>query len=142
MEENPINKFSKKQLIVNNIFHLEGPVEMVIGDQYKADESSSDNLERVLFENNVYLNGSNWPKDAMIHDASPLYGSAQFKNPGGMKPQDYIPANWELVQKGKLVQHLPDDGFGLIQGLKMKLDFLGNPISEIPGIGAINFVKK
>jgi hypothetical protein len=136
-----IDNRSKGILIVNNIFHLEGPVEMVLGDQYKADESSGYILERVFFENNLFLNGANWPEKSLIHDASPLYGTAQFKNPGGLEPEDYIPANTDLINKGKLVQPLEGDNIGLMQGLQMEKDFLGNPIPEIPGVGAINFVK-
>ncbi|WP_373524143.1 right-handed parallel beta-helix repeat-containing protein [Aquiflexum sp.] len=137
-----IDNRSKGILIVNNIFHLEGRSELVAGDQYKPDDESVSEMESVFFENNLFLNGSNWPSGIMIQDAKPLFGSADFKNPGGMKPKDYIPQNKELIQKGISIPFLPNDEFGLMDGLDMQTDFLGNPTMGKPSLGAINYVEK
>lgn len=137
-----IDNRSKGILIANNIFHLEGPSVLVAGDQYKPDDDSVSEMERVFFENNLFLNESNWPSSIMIQDGNPLYGSADFKNPGGMKPEDYIPQNKELIQKGISIPFLPNDEFGLMNGMDMQTDFLGNPINGKPSLGAINYVEK
>jgi hypothetical protein len=137
-----IDNRSKGILIANNIFHLEGPSELVAGDQYKPDDESVSEMERVFFENNLFLNETNWPTGIMIQDSKPLFGSAEFKNPGGMKPEDYIPQNKELIPKGIRISLLPNDEFGLMNGLNMHTDFLGNPIMGSPSLGAINYVEK
>lgn len=137
-----IDNRSKGILIANNIFHLEGSSELVAGDQYKPDDENTSEMERIFFENNLFLNASNWPSNVMIQDVKPLFGSANFKNPGGMKPEDYTPQNKELNQKGIIIPLLPDDEFGILEGLNMQKDFFGNPIIGKPGLGAINYVEK
>ncbi|MCL6258260.1 right-handed parallel beta-helix repeat-containing protein [Aquiflexum sp. TKW24L] len=137
-----IDNRSKGILIANNIFHLEGPVEMVSGDQYRPDESSNDSLERIFFENNLFLNDKNWPKDAMARDATPIMGSADFKNPGGLNAEDYIPLNKDLVRKGIEIPLLEGDFFGLTNGLQMVEDFLGNQIGDGVGLGAIMIMDR
>ena len=133
-----IDNRSKGILIANNIFHLEGPVETVAGDQYKPDDGSvNEGLERVFFENNLYLFQSNWPANSIIQDSKPLYGNAGFKNPGGVRPEDYIPTNNNLVRKGIKIPPLRDDEFGLLNGLNMPYDFFGNSIGPNPIMGAI-----
>ncbi|SIS76396.1 right-handed parallel beta-helix repeat-containing protein [Belliella pelovolcani] len=136
-----VDNGSNGLLIVNNIFHLEGPVEFVAGDQYKPDESKGDkNLQRVLFENNLFLHSTNWPKNSMLNDQKPLFGSARFKNAGGLDPQDYIPLD-DVVTKGIPISFIPGDDFGLMSGLEMNQDFLTNPIDANPSIGAIKFIN-
>lgn len=43
----------------------------------------------------------------------------------------------QLVEKGISIPMLSGDAFGLIDGLDLKADFLGNSIEGNPGIGAI-----
>lgn len=137
-----IDNRSNGVLIANNIFHLEGTSEIVAGDQYKPDDGNAkESLERVFFENNLYLNGSNWPASSLIKDENPLFGNAGFNNPGGLRPEDYISGNQDLVEKGIPIPFLIGDDFGLLNGLKMEKDFFGNPITGNPGLGAIKFVK-
>ncbi|MCC5929459.1 MAG: right-handed parallel beta-helix repeat-containing protein [Cyclobacteriaceae bacterium] len=135
-----IDNRSKGILIANNIFHIEGPVEMVAGDQYKPDDGYTGTMERVFFENNLYLNTANWPNEAMIQDQNPLIGKAAFINPGGQNPKDYIPQNKDLVKRGIHIPFLPKDDFGLPQGMNPEVDFMGNPINGKPGMGAIIYV--
>lgn len=137
-----IDNRSKGILIANNIFHLEGKSELVAGDQYKPDDENTSEMERIFFENNLFLNESNWPSKMMIQDRKPHFGSAQFRNAGGMNPEDYIPQNKELIQKGISISFLPNDEFGLMNGVNMQTDFLGNPINGKPSLGAINYVEK
>lgn len=137
-----IDNRSKGVLIVNNIFHLLTPSEMVSGDQYRPDDHTSGDLERGFFKNNLFLNADNWPDNALIQDENPLIGDAGFRNPGGLSPEDYVPTNRELIDKGMDIPLLIGDPFGLIHGLKMNADFLGNPITGKPGMGAILFLDK
>jgi hypothetical protein len=133
-----IDNRSNGLLISNNIFHLEGPVELVAGDQYKPDNLEiKTGLERAIFKNNLFLNHSNWPSEIMIQDSNPLIGSALFINPGGMKPEDYKPKNKDLVSRGIQISLITEDPFGLLYGLRMDHDFFGNTIKGDPGMGAI-----
>lgn len=111
---------------------------MVKGDQYKPDTSNGGAIHRVFFKNNLFLSPQTWPAEALIHDASPYFGNPAFRNAGGLTPEDYIPTNRQLTRKGITIPFLPNDSFGLMHGLQMQQDFLGNPLPAIPGIGAIN----
>lgn len=125
-------------LIANNIFFIEGESKYVLGDQYKPDDGKGNvSLENVIFENNLFYKESNWPKEAMIYDKSPIYGNPQFANAGGDKPSDYIPAQVELVKNGVEVKRLAGDPFGLSRGLQLPVDFLGREINGANFIGAI-----
>lgn len=136
-----IDNRSEGILIANNIFHLEGPAQMVPGDQYKPDDGETGNLERVFFKNNVFLQAGSWPQDALIQDSNPIIGKVSFSKPGGLKAEDYIPQTSQYVEGGITIPFLQGDEFGLIQGMDLERDFLGNPITGKPGIGAIKFVE-
>ncbi|GAB3651586.1 hypothetical protein GCM10028791_20590 [Echinicola sediminis] len=125
-------------LIANNIFCVEGGSKYVLGDQYNPDDGKGNvSLENVVFENNLFYDKSNWPKEAMIYDQSPIYGNPQFASAGGEKPSDYIPHNVELVKQGVEVKRIKGDAFGLLRGLQMPTDFLGQEINGANFIGAI-----
>jgi hypothetical protein len=95
-------------------------------------------IKNYIFENNLYLNESNWPKEVFIQDNSPLIGDPRFQNKGGLKIEDYIPQNIQFIKdKGIEIEKLKDDLVGLKIGLDVKHDILGNKISDIPDIGAI-----
>ncbi|WP_157580450.1 right-handed parallel beta-helix repeat-containing protein [Rudanella lutea] len=133
-----IDNGSEGVLIANNIFYVPAGLKSVQGDQLKPDESEGLGLERVLFTNNLYLKADCWPTDAIIQDRGALFGDPQFGKPGGLNPTDYLPKNRQVVRaKGIAIPYLPGDEFGLMQGLKMSKDFLGNPVPETPGLGAI-----
>jgi hypothetical protein len=125
-------------LIANNIFYIEGESKLVPGDQYVPDKIGNTAIKNVVFENNLYLQNSNWPKEVLIQDKSPMVGNPGFRNMGSLNIQDYIPANSQLIKnKGIEIVRLPDDAIGLKVGLKVETDILGNRISGKPDMGAI-----
>ncbi|RAI92093.1 right-handed parallel beta-helix repeat-containing protein [Algoriphagus yeomjeoni] len=132
-----IDNRSRGVLIANNIFHLMGGASLVEGDQYMPDDSESRQVIDVIFENNLFLKEAMWPSSAAILENKSLVGNASFSNPGGLALEDYIPLNIELVQLGITIPFIPYDDFGLMEGLNLKKDILGNQISGTPSIGAI-----
>ncbi|HSF52679.1 MAG TPA: right-handed parallel beta-helix repeat-containing protein [Algoriphagus sp.] len=132
-----IDNSSKGILLANNIFHVLGKTEQVAGDQYLPDDQSAKEIDHVYFKNNLFVKENSWPESALIQAEESLIGDSQFVNPGGLDPQDYIPTNLDLVKNGIAIPFLPGDAFGLIEGLSLKEDILGNLIEGSPGIGAI-----
>lgn len=125
-------------LIANNIFYIEGESKLVPGDQYVPDKIGNTAIENVVFENNLYLKVTNWPKDVLIQDKSPIIGNPGFRNTGGLNIQDYIPVNSQLIKnKGIEIMRLPNDAIGLKVGIKAETDILGNKITGMPDLGAI-----
>lgn len=133
-----VDRASSGVLIANNIFCFEGESIEVKGDQYKPETEGESRVEKIIFKNNLYLNNSGWPEKVLIQDSKPIFGSPDYKNPGGIKAEDYIPQNTELIKnKGIQVQKIPEDKIGLTLGLEVKKDFLGNPIRDLPDLGAV-----
>ncbi len=132
------DKASDGVLIMNNIFYIEGESKSVLGDQYKPDTKGVFNMKDIVFKNNLFLNAKNWPIDIPIKDILPIFGNPKFKNNGGLRIQDYIPSNITLIQnKGHEILRIPNDSIGIILGLKVTHDILGNPIVDNPDLGAI-----
>ncbi len=136
-----IDNRSKGILIANNIFHIEGKSQLVEGDQYKPDDNSSQALEDVLFKNNLFLKAENWPVEALIQPENSHFGNVEFSNPGGLEITDYL-INPTKFPQGISIPFLPSDEFGLIEGMNLKYDILGNPIGANPGMGAIKLIEK
>ena len=133
-----VDKASSGVMLVNNIFCILGDNKLVKGDQYKPEEGGGTYIENVLFENNLYMNENSWPEDALIQDKKPVIGNPDFKNPGGLNIDDYIPTNSSLIKdKGVKITKIPDDNKGLEIGLDVKKDILGNEIKGLPDFGAI-----
>lgn len=133
-----IHKKAKGVLMANNIFHFENPAEVVKGDQYKPSNEKDWQVEHVVFRNNLFLNEDTWPKSLSINDQNPFYGNVNFKNNAGQSPSAFTPLNKDLIEnKGIEIEALPQDSIGLVYGLKLKQDILGNPIQGKPDIGAI-----
>ncbi len=110
-----------------------------LGDQYKPDSKTGDVAEHVLFKNNLFLHRNNWLENVGIVDSSPVFGDPKFAFAGGLKAIDYLPSNLVLIKnKGLIIELLPNDKTGLIQSLNLKEDILGNPINDVPSIGAID----
>jgi len=128
---------SRGVLVANNIFHLSGGVALVKGDQYKPQGKEEDEVADVFFKNNVFVENASWPNNAAIQPNQSITGDVNFKNPGGLNIKDYIPLNKELISQGIKIQFIKDDNFGLMQGLNLKRDILGNEITDTPFIGAI-----
>lgn len=95
-------------------------------------------VEHVVFRNNLFLNEDTWPKSLSINDQNPFYGNVNFKNNAGQSPSAFTPLNKDLIEnKGIEIEALPQDSIGLVYGLQLKQDILGNPIQGKPDIGAI-----
>jgi hypothetical protein len=125
-------------LIANNIFHLEGPGELVGGDQNRAERLTATAIAPLLFTHNLFLRADTWPDAAPLRDAQPIFGNADFAHPGGFEPEDYVPRNAALVRdRGIEIPPLPGDEIGLVTGLAVSHDLLGRPIVGRPDLGAI-----
>jgi len=133
-----VDRAAKGVLLVNNIFCIEGPGRMVLGDQYKPEEEGAIEIENVVFKNNLFLKKENWPAGMMIQDEHPLYGDPGFARPGGKNISDYVPSNLNLVKdRGIPVEMIPGDRKGLFPGLIVERDILGNKITGSQDMGAI-----
>lgn len=133
-----VSKVAEGVLIANNIFYIEGASKAVLGDQYKPQEAGEADIPNVVFKNNLFLKADNWPKKVLIQDEAPVFGNAQFLNSGGNEILDYTPTNVELIKnKGIEISLIPGDKKGLLQGIKVEKDILGNIIDGKPDMGAI-----
>ncbi len=133
-----IDNTSSGILIANNIFYLKNNIQLVLGDQYKPDKNTGLMADNVLFKNNLFLSNKNWPKNIAIQDKSSVFGNPDFSDSKTLGISSFIPKNTQLVNhRGISIPYLANDEFGLINGLKIKKDILGNPITGMPSIGAI-----
>jgi hypothetical protein len=133
-----IDRISKGVLIANNIFHIEGNAKMVKGDQYNPEKEGNWEVSDVFFKNNLFLNTTSWPKESSLQDENPIFGDADFINKKGFYPEDFTPRNKELIQnKGVHIKKLKNDSIGILFGISLKKDILGNDIKGLPDLGAI-----
>ncbi len=122
----------------NNVFHIMGKTEDVIGDQNSKTYRHAGGVQRVRMENNLYYSDSVLPESLPFSDSNGMVGDPRFKKPGGLETKDYIPRNTALVKdKGRVISRLEGDEVGLRIGLEVKEDFFGNPIVGKPDIGAV-----
>ncbi len=136
-----IDRVANGVLIANNIFHVEGDAKVVKGDQYNPETAGEWKVSEVIFENNLFLHEESWPSEQRLQDKSPRYADVQFSNPGGMSLEDYIPQNAKLVSdQGIRINKLSKDSIGLVYGLQLSKDIMGNPIVGKPDMGAIELV--
>ena len=111
---------------------------MVKGDQWNPQTEGEWKVTDVFFKNNLFVSNSSWPANQRLQDEAPLIGDAEFLNPGGLSLEDYMPQNSKLIKdRGVSIPMLEKDTVGLVYGLKMEHDILGNPIIGTPDIGAI-----
>ena len=133
-----VHRKAKGVLIANNIFHFENPSEIVKGDQYNPETAGDWQVKNVVFSNNLFLTQITWPAKLPIQDTNPLYGEANFENQAGLNLSDYIPKNQNFVKdKGIRISKIPMDSIGIIYGLELEKDILGNSIQGLPDLGAI-----
>jgi hypothetical protein len=133
-----IDRISKGVLIANNIFHIEGNAKMVKGDQYNPEKEGNWEVSDVFFKNNLFLSNTSWPKESTLQDEKPFFGDADFINKKGFYPKDFTPRNKELIQnKGVHIKKLKNDSIGILFGISLKKDILGNDIKGLPDLGAI-----
>jgi len=125
-------------LVANNIFYFKGRSESVVGDQERPDSGRATAVQNVGFKNNLFLRPDNWPTKSLMRDELALVGDPEFKNASGWSLTDYVPRNAGLVKgKGIPISKIPNDEVGLIVGLHLERDILGNKILGLPDIGAI-----
>jgi len=137
-----VSSSSDGVLIANNIFYFEGAAQMVAGDQKKI-EVDADGIPNVVFKNNLFVRSDIWPANFPLQDAAPITGDPGYKNKGGLQLKDYMPANKKLiVNKGIVIQPIPNDSIGLRIGLKVEKDILGNPVKGQPDMGAIEMIEQ
>lgn len=123
-------------LIANNIFYIMG--KSIDVNDNEAANSGSGTIQNVVFMNNLYQRSGIIPESVIIQDAQPLFGDPQFKNPGGLNAEDYIPDNIDLIKdKGITIEPIPGDPIGLSIGLDVEYDYFGNKIDGLPDLGAI-----
>ena len=125
-------------LVANNIFYWVGPSRDVVGDQSRGQQGAVNPILRTIFANNLFLRQDTWPAGVAMQDTAPLVGDPQFANPGGLDLRDYLPGNHALIKDaGVEIEHLPEDDLGLVLGLKVSHDILGQPVWGKPDLGAI-----
>ncbi len=134
-----VTRTAKGVMVVNNIFHIMGRSVAVRGDQYRpAPQDKRRLVEHTVFKNNLFLKKGSWPRSIAIQPSGSFYGDAGFVNGGGLNIRDYIPQNKRLIKdRGVVVPKIPGDKVGLVVGLDVKKDILGNPIRGLPDMGAI-----
>jgi hypothetical protein len=133
-----IDGTSRGILIANNIFYVVGKSQMVLGDQYKADNGKDVLDGPILFKNNLLLTRASWPENSGLGNTDFQTGNPMFSKPGGTSIADYIPRNAKLIKsKGMVITPLQGDFLGLPHGMNPDKDILGNPITGLPPMGAI-----
>jgi hypothetical protein len=143
VEEDIVAKFAvgptaRGVLIANNVFYIKGRSASVVGDQNRADSGKAAALPNVVFQNNLFLRADNWPGDSVLQDQAPLIGDPEFAQGGGLRLEDYVPRNASLVRnRGIVIPRLPQDETGLLPGLQVERDILGEQIVGMPDLGAI-----
>lgn len=133
-----IDRVADGVLIANNIFHVSGKGKVVKGDQYNPETKGEWKVNDVFFDNNLFLHSESWPKSLRLQDKHPIWGDAEFSEVYGMQIADYQPQNSGLVKdKGIKIPKLANDTIGLVYGLNVTVDILGNEITGRPDLGAI-----
>lgn len=133
-----ISPTARGVLIANNIFYFQGRSRAVKGDQTHVDSVGLASSDDVVFKNNLFLRRDNWPANLLLRDPHPIIGDPGFKNGGGLNLMDYVPTNLRLIKSGGIsISSIPHDAVGLFGGLKVEADILGQRISKIPSLGAI-----
>lgn len=129
---------SEEVLIANNIFCIANPFQMVLGDQYKPDVKNNRLIKNMELRNNIFLKPDSWPVDLIPYEKNTFTGDPQFKNPGGLSWEDYIPSNILSIKKKGIP--LPDIQVQLKDfpyTIQPGKDILGKPVLSQPAIGAI-----
>ena len=133
-----IDRASSGVLIKNNIFYIKGESKGVLGDQYKPEKAGVSRVENIVFENNLYLKHTNWPKATIIQDNNPRFGDPGLSSVVTNELKNYIPTNKAIIKdQGDFITPIPGDAKGLHLGLHLKKDILGNLILDKPDMGAI-----
>lgn len=125
-------------LIANNIFYLQRPMKWVAGDQEKRESKTAAPANNVLISNNLFYQKDTWPAAMNYENFHPQYGNPGFSWPQADVWKGFMPGHKALVSgQGLIITKIPGDTTGLFGTVHMKLDIMGNPIADIPAIGAI-----
>ena len=125
-------------LLANNIFYILGETLKVDGDQTSNRNTKVPDDPAFVVSNNLVTHASIFPEGLIFERINELVGDPQFKNPGGVELDDYIPKNSQLIRDAGIeIKKLAGDKIGLKVGLSVDRDILGNPILGRPDIGAI-----
>lgn len=128
---------------INNAFDFK------VADQVNAQgkpivrDMTEEEINKLNFvvKNNLYKIYNNSFNDILPEkywDEKPLKGNPQFVNATGIKPEDFVPQNSNLINSGMSIPKLESDNtaYGIKLGLTVSKDFFGNDIST-PIIGAV-----
>ncbi len=135
-----IVKWAEGIVIANNIFHVVGKARNVVRGQLYNPNKKQKERQRAhsFFENNLFLKKGTWPKQIAIQPKNTIIGDVGFVNAGGKNIRDYIPQNKKLVKnRGVDIPRSKGDPIGLMLGLAVEKDILGNPIIGKPDMGAV-----
>jgi len=112
-------------LIANNIFYIHGKT-LFVNNWYELDKQfSKDDLRNIFFINNLYASSNVLPEFLRQFDQNPVYGGLR---------------DVELIKNKSIeIKKLPGDDVGLLTGFKVDRDYLGQPITGIPDLGAIEY---
>lgn len=117
--------------IANNIIYMKGGMKSVLGDQYRAEKKGESKAKDINVCNNLFLDVDVWNKAVEFASGNSISGNPEFKNKGGMCPEDYIPMNIDIIKDKGI--NIPFKG-----GVEpLDRDFFGNPIIGKPDLGAI-----
>ena len=87
-------------LIANNIFYVEGEMKTVKGDQYKPEVLSGNQIDNVVFTNNLFLKPNSWPKNSLLKPINSIVGNPGFQNKRGKTYRDFIPTRSVIQDRG------------------------------------------
>jgi hypothetical protein len=119
-------------LFANNIIYVEGTTEDVT-----AFGDSGETGTNLIFQNNLVYQDK-VPTTPFNQNIGTINADPQFAVPGGLEPENYIPANHEIILDNSIdLYNLPDDNAGVAGGFTVTKDYFGNPIIGQPDIGAI-----
>lgn len=125
-------------VIANNLFVLLGKTLTVRGDQERRLGIVVSRIPDSIVTHNLYVNRHVLPSDWPLQDEAPVYGDPRFARPGGADIRDYIPGDGALIHgRGIVVQPVMDDHGPLAAHLTVTHDILGNPVTGVPDLGAI-----
>jgi len=125
-------------LIANNIFYTETEMIEVENDQGYLEYDGNKMLSNVIINNNLFLKSNALPESIQKFEQMSIAGNPEFRNPGGINAQDYIPSNEGIIKdKAINISKLPGDFAKVFYELSVKHDFMGNPVSGTPDLGAI-----
>jgi hypothetical protein len=137
-----ISSTTEGLLIANNIFHILGKTENVLGDQDARIDKTAASITRSRMQNNVYYKATVLPENMPLKEQNMIVGDPRFQKAGGLDPKDYIPRNTALIKdRGIVIPLIEGDTIGLSAGLDVAGDFFGNPIIGKPDIGAIELSR-